>query len=104
MSLAPDLADIPKEISEQLKRDALYATYVERQSRDIALLRKEEADVIPADFVYAGIPGLSTELQLKLNRIRPATLGHAARIDGMTPSALLLISARLKRKQVARPA
>lgn len=104
VSLAPDLADIPREISEQLKRDALYATYVERQSRDIALLRKEEADVIPADFVYAGIPGLSTELQVKLNRIRPATLGHAARIDGMTPSALLLISARLKRKQVARPA
>ncbi|MDG1118729.1 MAG: tRNA uridine-5-carboxymethylaminomethyl(34) synthesis enzyme MnmG [Flavimaricola sp.] len=103
-SLAPELADIPTEISEQLKRDALYATYVERQNRDIASLRKDEADVIPSDFVYSGIPGLSTELQLKLNRTRPATLGHAARIDGMTPSALLLISARLKRKQVARPA
>ena len=102
--MAPELADIPTEIREQLKRDALYATYVERQNRDIASLRKDEADVIPSDFVYSGIPGLSTELQLKLNRTRPATLGHAARIDGMTPSALLLISARLKRKQVARPA
>ncbi len=103
-SLAPELADISTDIREQLKRDALYATYVERQNRDIASLRKDEADVIPSDFVYSGIPGLSTELQLKLNRTRPATLGHAARIDGMTPSALLLISARLKRKQVARPA
>lgn len=104
VALAPELADIPLEISDQIKRDALYATYVERQNRDIATLRKEESEVIPDDFSFAGIPGLSTELQLKLSRTRPATLGHAARIDGMTPSALLLISARLKRKPTARPA
>lgn len=104
LALSPELADIPVEICDQIKRDALYATYVERQNRDVAILRKEESEVIPGHFSFAGIPGLSTELQLKLSRTRPATLGHAARIDGMTPSALLLISARLKRKPTARPA
>jgi tRNA uridine 5-carboxymethylaminomethyl modification enzyme len=85
-------------IREQLKREAQYATYLDRQERDIAALRREEATHLPADFDYAAVPGLSIELRQKLERHRPATLRHAAEIDGMTPSALLLLSARLRKR------
>jgi tRNA uridine 5-carboxymethylaminomethyl modification enzyme len=85
-------------IRDQLKREAQYATYLDRQERDIAALRREEATRLPHDFDYAAVPGLSIELRQKLERHRPATLRHAAEIDGMTPSALLLLSARLKKR------
>ncbi len=60
---------------------------------DIAAFRKDEALAIPADFDFAALPGLSTEVRQKLERHRPATLGQAARIDGMTPAALMLLLA-----------
>ncbi|SMY07191.1 tRNA uridine 5-carboxymethylaminomethyl modification enzyme MnmG [Flavimaricola marinus] len=102
IALNAELGDIPISIQEQLKRDALYATYVARQQKDIDTLQREEHQEIPADFTYDDISGLSTELKTKLTRARPASLGHAARIDGMTPSALLLLSAKLKRQSVAK--
>jgi tRNA uridine 5-carboxymethylaminomethyl modification enzyme len=104
IAIHPDLADIPPPIQDQLKRDALYATYLNRQQRDIDSLQHAEQQEIPGDFSYEDIPGLSTELLIKLNRLRPTSLGHAARIDGITPSALLLLSARLKRQSIARRA
>jgi tRNA uridine 5-carboxymethylaminomethyl modification enzyme len=104
IAIHPDLADIPPPIQDQLKRDALYATYLNRQQRDIDSLQHAEQQEIPGNFNYEDIPGLSTELLIKLNRLRPTSLGHAARIDGMTPSALLLLSARLKRQSIARRA
>ena len=82
----------------QLKREAQYATYLDRQERDIAQLKRDEATRLPADFDYAAVPGLSIELRQKLERHRPATLRHAAEIDGMTPSALLLLTARLRKR------
>ena len=88
-------------IRDQLKREAQYATYLDRQERDVAALRREEATRLPPDFDYAAVPGLSIELRQKLERARPATLRHAAEIDGMTPSALLLLSARLRRDSLA---
>ena len=94
--LNPVHGEVPAEIGEQLWCDALYDKYLDRQSKDVEMLRREEQTVIPADFAYEGIPGLSNELRLKLNRLRPATLAQAGRIEGMTPAALLLLLSRLR--------
>jgi tRNA uridine 5-carboxymethylaminomethyl modification enzyme len=92
----PELDAIDTDIAVQLERDAIYAQYIDRQRAEVEAVRKDENLSIPDDFVFAGIPGLSNELQAKLTAARPATLGQAGRIDGMTPSALVLILARLR--------
>ena len=93
----PDLP-VNSDISDQVERDALYANYIERQAQDVAALRRDEAEVIPRDFSYAEIEGLSNELKFKLILVTPETLGQAARIDGMTPAALTLILSHLKQR------
>jgi tRNA uridine 5-carboxymethylaminomethyl modification enzyme len=100
----PEIGSIEPDIAEQLAVDARYAVYVKRQELDIASFRKDEAIAIPAEFAFATLPGLSTELRQKLKRHRPASLGQAARLDGMTPAALLLLLAHLKKGQAARSA
>jgi tRNA uridine 5-carboxymethylaminomethyl modification enzyme len=95
-ALRPELAVVPVEIQEQLKRDALYASYVERQAKDVESLRRDEAHEIPANFDYEKLTGLSNELRLKLSAVRPETLGQAGRVEGMTPAALTLILAKLR--------
>lgn len=97
LALDPGFAGIAPEIRDQIKRDALYAHYVARQSRDIAAMRRDEEKAIPAALDFDSIAGLSTELRAKLARVRPATIAQAARIDGMTPSALMLLTARLRK-------
>ncbi len=86
-----------RNVAEQLAVDARYAVYLERQATDIAAFRKEESIAIPGDFAFDGIAGLSNELRHKLERDRPASLGQAARLDGMTPAALMLLLAHLKK-------
>lgn len=98
IQLDPSLSDIAPPIRVQIKRDALYANYVERQARDVQTLQRDEAEIIPAAFDFAAIQGLSTELRIKLERARPASVAQASRIDGMTPSALLLIMTNLRRQ------
>jgi tRNA uridine 5-carboxymethylaminomethyl modification enzyme len=100
----PEIGSIGTDIAEQLAVDARYAVYVKRQELDIASFRKDEAVAIPAEFAFATLPGLSTELRQKLERQRPASLGQAARLDGMTPAALLLLLAHLRKGQAARSA
>jgi tRNA uridine 5-carboxymethylaminomethyl modification enzyme len=95
--LKPALADVADDIRRQVERDALYANYIARQQRDIDLLQKDEAHVIPTDFDYRVIDGLSNELTSKLEKTAPTNLAQAARIDGMTPAALTLILSHLKR-------
>ncbi|MCA1336054.1 tRNA uridine-5-carboxymethylaminomethyl(34) synthesis enzyme MnmG [Pseudooceanicola marinus] len=95
--LAPELADLDQETQEQLRRDALYATYIQRQQNDAQALQKDEARGIPGDFDYDRLDGLSNELKSKLVRIRPSNLAQAGRIEGMTPAALALILSRLNR-------
>ena len=97
ISLDPNLEDIDAVVRRQVERDALYANYIERQQRDIDLLRKDEAHLIPSEFDYSGIEGLSNELTMKLQNALPTNLAQAARIDGMTPSALTLLLSHLKR-------
>ena len=94
--LSPNLLDISAPIQEQIARDALYANYIERQQKDVEKLRKDERHVIPHGFDYGDVSGLSTELKTKLERVRPADLAQAARIDGMTPAALALILGRIR--------
>ncbi len=94
----PQLTEIEPEIADQIERDALYANYVERQKEDVAAVQRDEAQAIPGDFNYDSVIGLSNELRSKLQVVKPTTLGHAGRIDGMTPAGLTLILVALKRR------
>ena len=100
----PEIGRLDASIIGQLAVDARYAVYVKRQEMDIAAFRKDEGIVIPSDFVFAALPGLSTELRQKLERHRPASLGQAARLDGMTPACLMLLLAHLKKGAAAKSA
>ena len=99
-SLNPELSDIKPEISTQLERDALYSHYVERQARDIEALNRDREKLIPADMNYSSIPGLSNELKAKLRAALPDNLAQAARVDGITPAALMLVAAEIKKRQL----
>jgi tRNA uridine 5-carboxymethylaminomethyl modification enzyme len=92
----PELNLVPRGIFEQLEIDAGYAGYMDRQQADILAFRRDEALNLPEDLDYTRIHGLSTEAAQKLGRIRPATLGQAARIDGVTPAALTLVLAHVR--------
>ena len=100
----PEIANLDTKIADQLAVDARYAVYLARQEDDIAAFRKEEAVAIPSGFAFTAIAGLSTELRQKLERDRPASLGQAARLDGMTPAALMLLLAHLKKGARAKSA
>ncbi len=99
LSLVPELEKVPRQIQEQVGKDALYANYIKRQKEDILALKKDEALRIPGDFRYRGMPGLSHEIAEKLERARPETLGQAGRIEGVTPAALTLILSRIRAEQ-----
>ena len=98
LDLDPSLSDVDKEVREQISRDALYANYIERQRKDIEAMQRDERQAIPKDFDFTALEGLSNELKTKLSAARPETLGQAGRVDGMTPAALTLILARLRRE------
>jgi len=100
-SAAPELSSVDQSISEQVKRDALYANYIARQSRDIESMRRDEGIEIPIDFDFRALSGLSTELATKLDKARPENLSQAARVDGMTPAALMLVLAKVKQSKRA---
>ena len=93
----PELAAIPSAIAEQLEIDARYAGYLERQEADIRAFRKDEALTLPADLDYDAIGSLSTEIRSKLRAARPATLGAAGRISGVTPAALVALLKYVRR-------
>lgn len=95
--LYPAFANLDSTIRQQTATDALYAQYLHRQEADAALLRKEEATEIPADFDYGALSGLSHELTAKLRKIQPTNIAQAQRIEGMTPAALTLILAQLRK-------
>ena len=92
----PQVGGIAADIIEQLEVDSQYAGYLDRQDADILAFRKDEGLTLPEAIDYRAITGLSTECAVKLGRIRPATLGQAARIDGVTPAALTLVLAHVQ--------
>ena len=100
----PELGGVPAPIGSQIAVDAHYSTYLVRQDADVETLRAEEAVRIPDHLDWSGLPGLSVELRQKLTRLRPSTLGQAARIDGMTPAALMLLLSHIKRPRPRRSA
>jgi tRNA uridine 5-carboxymethylaminomethyl modification enzyme len=85
------------EVTEQLEIQAKYAGYVSRQDEEIARLRQYEDRALPAEIDYLGIQALSIEIRQKLDQIRPATLGQAARVSGVTPAAVSVLLVHLKR-------
>ena len=100
----PELAKLARGIVEALEADALYGGYLDRQRVEIESVRKEDGLPLSGDIDYSAMPGLSSELKQKLSRVRPATLGQASRIDGMTPAALaivLLHTRRLDRRKAS---
>ncbi|MDT8328091.1 MAG: tRNA uridine-5-carboxymethylaminomethyl(34) synthesis enzyme MnmG [Roseovarius sp.] len=96
LRLDSDLSCIDAECQAQLEKDALYFNYIDRQSRDVEMVKRDEAQIIPADFSFSEIDGLSNELKTKLSAARPGSLAQATRIEGITPVALTLILARLR--------
>jgi tRNA uridine 5-carboxymethylaminomethyl modification enzyme len=93
----PRFAELPAKVAEQIEIDAKYEVYLSRQAADIAAFRRDESFELPADFDYAALPGLSNEMKQKLQTHRPRTIGHASRIDGVTPAALTLLAAHVRR-------
>ncbi|HEX2528321.1 MAG TPA: tRNA uridine-5-carboxymethylaminomethyl(34) synthesis enzyme MnmG [Geminicoccus sp.] len=85
--LAPALETMPGEILEQLVIEARYATYLQRQEAEVRRFRAQEELRLPADLDYGAIPGLSAEVVAVLRRVRPNSLGAAARLPGITPAA-----------------
>jgi len=97
-SIFPEFGNFSEEVREQLKIDALYSGYLQRQEADIVAFRKDEARIIPSDLDYGQISGLSNEVREKLITHRPVNLGQAGRIEGVTPAALVLLLAYVKNR------
>jgi tRNA uridine 5-carboxymethylaminomethyl modification enzyme len=95
---------LPRDVAAQVEIAVKYAGYVKRQEDAVQRFQKLEATVIPQELDYAGVAGLSREAQEKLSRVRPASLGQAARIPGVTPAAVSLLSIHVKRHGQARSA
>jgi tRNA uridine 5-carboxymethylaminomethyl modification enzyme len=93
----PQLGDLAPKISEQLEIDARYDVYLSRQAADVEAYRRDEAVALGDDIDYASLAGLSNEAKQKLSAHRPRTIGQAARIDGITPAALTLLVAHVRR-------
>ncbi len=101
----PEIGSIPRKIAEQVQTDAQYAVFLARQQADIEATRRDEALELPADLDYGTVGGLSNEAKQKLEAVRPANLGQAGRIDGVTPAALTRLLGFVRRTpRVARDA
>jgi tRNA uridine 5-carboxymethylaminomethyl modification enzyme len=87
----PEIAGFRQDVVEQLEIEARYAAYLPRQQAEIAAFRAEESLILPSDLDVAAIPGLSSEVRARLAEAPPATLGAAARLPGVTPSALAIL-------------
>ncbi len=93
-----------EQVELQLEVQAKYAGYIDRQEREIAKHAKQESLRLPEDINYAAVDGLSNEARQKLAAARPATLGQASRLEGMTPSAVSLLLIHLKKRQLKKSA
>ena len=99
----PSFGELDRKIAEQIEIDAKYEVYLSRQAADVESYRRDESLVLPDDIDYAALPGLSNEVRHKLQAHRPRTVGQAGRIDGITPAALTLLVAHLRRQKNRKP-
>ena len=97
LEIWPELGDFDRSVLETIEIEATYAVYMDRQKNDIRIQQREEGRLIPDDFDFDVLPGLSNELKHTLNANRPKSIAHANKIDGMTPAAIALILTYLKR-------
>ncbi|MVA57800.1 tRNA uridine-5-carboxymethylaminomethyl(34) synthesis enzyme MnmG [Agrobacterium vitis] len=93
----PELSALDSKVAEAVEIHATYAVYMDRQNADIAATKRDEDRLIPKDFDYASLSGLSNELKQKLEKIRPENLSQAAKVEGMTPAAISLLIAFLNK-------
>ena len=100
MGIWPELADLDPALGRQLEIEALYTAPLRRQEADVRAFRRDESLALPGDLDYAGLTALSAEVRAKLAKARPATLGAAGRISGVTPAALTILLAHVRRRQV----
>lgn len=99
---APALRQISTALDARLETEAKYDVYLERQASAVSALKKADGEMIPADLDYREIPGLSSELKLRLAAVRPTTIGQASRVEGMTPAALTLVRTQSMRARDRR--
>lgn len=104
ISLWPELETLAPDVFEQLMIDAQYSVYTERQRADIEAVRRDEGRAIPDWIDYTAIPGLSLEARQKLDAARPQTIAQAQRLEGMTPAAILLLLAVIRRGYLQKQA
>ena len=100
--LWPEMRTVPESVATGVSIDALYAHYIVRQTADIVNVQHEEERHIPPEFDYSALPGLSNELKQKLSAARPWSVFQAKKIDGMTPAALSLLIAYLRKSEPLR--
>jgi tRNA uridine 5-carboxymethylaminomethyl modification enzyme len=98
----PEFLDVPPSVGIQLEIDAKYAVYLDRQVAEVAAFKRDEAFGIPDTIDYAVVPGLSNEARQKLSAARPRTIGQASRLDGITPAALVLLAAFVRRGRFSK--
>lgn len=98
----PEYGSLAKDILAQLQIDSTYEQYESRQAKEVADLRRQETQRIPSDLDYTQIVGLSNEMKQKLSRGKPESILHASRIEGVTPAALLLVLAHLRKPHAER--
>jgi tRNA uridine 5-carboxymethylaminomethyl modification enzyme len=98
----PRFGELDPKIAEQLEIDAKYAVYLDRQAADVESYRRDEALALRDDIDYETLPGLSNEVRHKLQTHKPRTIGHASRLDGITPAALTLLAAYVHRERRKR--
>ncbi|TMJ52633.1 MAG: tRNA uridine-5-carboxymethylaminomethyl(34) synthesis enzyme MnmG [Alphaproteobacteria bacterium] len=99
----PELSAIDPAIATHLEIDAKYDVYLKRQTADVEAFRRDEGLVL-ADIDYADVPGLSNEVRSKLQAAQPRTVGQAGRLDGLTPAALGILAAYLRREARSKSA
>jgi tRNA uridine 5-carboxymethylaminomethyl modification enzyme len=91
-----DFAAMTAQDQRQLATEAIYAPYISRERDEVLAMARDEALILPTDIDYRLVGGLSAELTLKLQRIRPASIAEAKKIEGMTPAAIVILLARIK--------
>ncbi|HEX4300643.1 MAG TPA: tRNA uridine-5-carboxymethylaminomethyl(34) synthesis enzyme MnmG, partial [Gammaproteobacteria bacterium] len=97
-------AGVAPEVAEQVEIQVRYAGYIIRQQEEVARARRQEETALPTGFDFAMVSGLSNEARQRLEQVRPATLGQASRIPGMTPAAISLLSVYLKKRSLRKSA
>ncbi|MBY0336469.1 MAG: tRNA uridine-5-carboxymethylaminomethyl(34) synthesis enzyme MnmG, partial [Acetobacteraceae bacterium] len=101
-AMFPWLRDLSPRVRAYLEAEALYAPYLDRHEAERRLLEREEALRIPSDLDFSAVAGLSNEMRDRLGRARPATLGGAGRLPGVTPAALAALAVHLRRGEARR--